>query len=95
MGKLVTFWVWTRVTASNSSSRVPKPPGSTMKPHAYLTNIVLRAKKYRKLTPRSTCSLSPASKGSSMPSPTEVPPASSAPLFAASMAPGPPPVITA
>ena len=33
------------VTASNSSSRVPKPPGSTMKPCEYFTNIVLRAKK--------------------------------------------------
>src|SRR4051812_19287064 len=30
-----------------------------------------------------------------MPSPTEVPPASDAPLFAASMTPGPPPVMTA
>src|SRR6478609_745000 len=45
IGKLVTFWVCTRVTASNSSSRVPNPPGSTTKPWAYLTNIVLRAKK--------------------------------------------------
>ena len=33
--------------------------------------------------------------GSAMFSPTEVPPASKAPLFAASMMPGPPPVITA
>jgi hypothetical protein len=45
MGKLVTLPVCTRVTASNSSSRVPIPPGSTMKPWAYFTNIVLRAKK--------------------------------------------------
>ena len=45
IGKAVTFWVCTSVIASNSSSMVPKPPGSTMKPLAYLTNIVLRAKK--------------------------------------------------
>src|SRR3954452_4793451 len=45
--------------------------------------------------PMSTHWLSPASKGSSMPSPTLVPPASLAPLFTASIAPGPPPVITA
>ena len=33
--------------------------------------------------------------GSSMPRPTETPPASTAPLLAASMIAGPPPVITA
>ncbi|CPU65271.1 Uncharacterised protein [Mycobacteroides abscessus] len=33
------------MSASNSSSNVPNPPGSTTKPCAYLTNIVLRAKK--------------------------------------------------
>ena len=45
--------------------------------------------------PTSTHSLRPSSKGSSMPSPTLTPPASLAPLLAASMLPGPPPVITA
>ena len=44
-GNDVTFWVWTRVSASNSSSSVPKPPGRTTKPWEYFTNIVLRAKK--------------------------------------------------
>lgn len=44
-GNRVTFWVWTRVSASNSSSSVPTPPGSTTKPLEYFTNIVLRAKK--------------------------------------------------
>jgi len=39
--------------------------------------------------------LRPVSKGSSMPSPTLTPPACEAPLLAASIAPGPPPVITA
>ena len=94
-GNRVTFLVCTSVSASNSSSMVPKPPGSTTNACAYLTNIVLRAKKYRKSMPRSTHSLMPCSKGSSMPSPTERPPASVAPLFAASITPGPPPVITA
>ena len=45
--------------------------------------------------PTSTHSLRPCSNGSSMPSPTESPPASLAPRLAASIAPGPPPVITA
>jgi hypothetical protein len=33
------------VSASNSSSRVPKPPGRMTKACAYFTNIVLRTKK--------------------------------------------------
>ena len=41
----VTLWVCRRVSASNSSSSVPRPPGSTTKPWEYFTNIVLRAKK--------------------------------------------------
>ena len=45
--------------------------------------------------PMSTHSLRPDSNGSSMPSPTLTPPASLAPLLAASIAPGPPPVMTA
>ena len=45
--------------------------------------------------PRSTQSLRPCSNGSSMPSPIENPPASEQPRFAASITPGPPPVITA
>ena len=94
-GKRVTLEVCTRVSASNSSSRVPNPPGRTTNPWEYLTNMVLRAKKYRKLMPRSTHSLRPCSKGSSMPRPTDTPPAWQAPLLPASMIPGPPPVITA
>ena len=74
---------------------MPNPPGKTTNPWAYFTNIVLRAKKYRKLMPRSTHSFMPCSNGSSMPSPTDVPPASHAPRFAAAMIPGPPPVMTA
>lgn len=95
IGKRVTLPVCTRVSASKSSSSVPRPPGRTTNPWAYFTNIVFLTKKYRKLTPMSTCGFSPDSKGSSMPSPTETPLASLAPLFAASIAPGPPPVMTA
>ena len=54
MGKLITLWVCTSVSASNSSSNVPNPPGITTKPSEYFTNMVLRAKKYRKFTPSST-----------------------------------------
>ncbi len=44
-GNDVILPVCASVSASNSSSNVPSPPGSTMKPWAYLTNMVLRAKK--------------------------------------------------
>jgi hypothetical protein len=44
--------------------------------------------------PMSTNAFSPCSNGSSMPSPTDTPPACEAPLLAASITPGPPPVIT-
>src|SRR5690606_5773452 len=44
-GKLVTLRVCTRVSASNSSSSVPNPPGRAMNPHEYFTNMVLRTKK--------------------------------------------------
>lgn len=44
-GNRVTLPVCTSVSASNSSSMVPNPPGSTTNAWAYLTNMVLRAKK--------------------------------------------------
>src|SRR5258708_30062286 len=95
MGTLVILPVGTSVTASNSSSSVPKPPGSTTKACEYLTNMVLRTKKYLNSRPMSTNSFRPCSCGNSMPRPTEIPCALAAPLLAASMIPGPPPVITA
>src|SRR6185437_10805535 len=82
------------VRASNISSRVPNPPGKTTKAVEYFTNIVFRTKKYRKLIERSTYGLMCCSKGSSMLQPMESPFPSCAPRFAASMIPGPPPVIT-
>ena len=44
-GKWRILPVWMRVSASNSSSSVPKPPGRITNASAYFTNIVLRAKK--------------------------------------------------
>ena len=41
----MTFFVCTSVSASNSSSNVPKPPGRHTNACEYFTNIVLRAKK--------------------------------------------------
>ena len=90
-----TLCVCTSVRSSNISSSVPNPPGQMITPDEYLTNMVLRTKKYRKLMPRFTHSLMPCSCGSSMPSPTDLPPAAAAPRLAASMMPGPPPVMTA
>jgi hypothetical protein len=46
-GKGVTFLVCISVSASNSSSIVPNPPGNTTKAVEYLTSITLRTKKYR------------------------------------------------
>src|SRR5215472_3912794 len=94
MGNLVILPVCTSVTASNNSSSVPNPPGSTTNACEYLTNMVLRTKKYRNSRPTSTYSFSPCSCGSSMPRPTESPFALAAPWLAASMMPGPPPVMT-
>ena len=44
-GKWRILPVWISVSASNSSSSVPKPPGKITKASAYFTNIVLRTKK--------------------------------------------------
>ncbi len=44
-GKAFTLRVWMSVTASNSSSRVPKPPGMITKAWLYFTNMTLRTKK--------------------------------------------------
>ncbi len=45
--------VCTSVSASKSSSRVPKPPGSITKAEESFTNITLRAKKCWKVCERS------------------------------------------
>jgi hypothetical protein len=44
-GNWYIFPVWISVTASNSSSSVPKPPGKMMNATEYLMNIVFRTKK--------------------------------------------------
>ena len=65
-----------------------------MKAVAYFTNIVLRTKKNLKFRLRLRYALDPCSNGSSMLHPMDIPPPSSAPRLAASMMPGPPPVMT-
>ena len=44
-GKRWILPIWASVTASNSSSSVPKPPGKTTNASEYFTNIVFRTKK--------------------------------------------------
>ena len=80
--------------ASNNSSRVPTPPGNITNACEYLRNITLRVKKYLFSTPKSTYLFILASNGNSIPTPIDFPPALCAPLLAASIIPGPPPVIT-
>ena len=60
----------------------------------YFTNIVFRTKKNLKLRLRVRNPLEPCSNGSSMLQPIESPSPSIAPRLAASMIPGPPPVMT-
>ena len=45
IGKRCTLPVWISVSVSNSSSRVPKPPGNSTNAVAYFTSITLRTKK--------------------------------------------------
>jgi hypothetical protein len=52
IGNLVILPVASRVSASNSSSIVPKAPGSTTNACEYLTKTVLRTKKRRFLFAR-------------------------------------------
>jgi len=44
-GNCEIFPVWMSVSASKSSSKVPKPPGKMMNALEYLMNIVLRTAK--------------------------------------------------
>src|SRR5690606_21354425 len=87
--------VWMRVSVSKNSSNVPKPPGNTMNAKEYLRSNSLRTKKYSMVTNRSRYGLWACSWGSTMLQPTERAPPSLAPRFAASMMPGPPPVMMA
>ena len=87
--------VWVRVSSSNVSSSVPKPPGRHTNPRLSFTSINLRVKKYRMLTyfgsPAIT-GLAPCSKGSLMDTPIER--SRPAPSMPACMIPGPAPVTT-
>ena len=86
--------VCTSVRHSDNSSSVPKPPGSTTYADAKRTNIILREKKYRKSSETSWKLRSPFSWGNEMLRPIDGARPACAPLFAASMRPGPPPEIT-
>ena len=87
--------VWVRVSSSNVSSSVPKPPGRQMKAALSLTSISLRVKKYFMLTCLSSSAmieLAPASNGSRIDTPMLR--STPAPSIPASMIPGPAPVTT-
>src|SRR6266702_2448912 len=90
---LASFPVCSSVSISHSSSMVPKPPGKTISALAICANHSLRIKKYLKLKLSSGLiyGFANCSCGSSIERPTDLPPASYAPRFAASMMPGPPP----
>ena len=93
-GKCSTLPVWISVSDSNSSSAVPKPPGKTTKPSAGLHEH--RLARVEVLERRARCrgtGSRACSCGSSMLKPTLRPPPSWQPRFAASITPGPPPVI--
>src|SRR5581483_139579 len=94
IGKRWILPVWINVSVSKISSSVPNPPGIATKPYEYFTSITLRTKKWRNSTNVSRYGFGFCSTGSVMLQPTDRPPASRAPRLAASMIPGPPPVIT-
>ena len=72
----MTFCVWTSVSASNSSSRVPNPPGKNDETVAVLHEAGLASEEVPEFIPISTHWLMPSSNGSSIPRPMLVPPAS-------------------
>src|SRR5262245_17250764 len=74
-GKFLILRVWMRVSASKSSSIVPKPPGKMIYALLYLINIVLRTKKYLNDSDFVWYGLAVCSKGSSILQPTETLPA--------------------
>ena len=78
-GKFSIFAVWMSVSASKSSSIVPRPPGMTTKAYEYFTSMTLRTKKCSNATERSRYGFSFCSSGSTMLQPTVKPPASLAP----------------
>ena len=87
--------VWVRVSSSNVSSRVPKPPGRQTNARLSFTSISLRVKKYFMLTYFSSpaiTGLAPCSNGSRIETPMLR--SRPAPSIAACMIPGPAPVTT-
>src|SRR5579884_856748 len=76
MGAGSALPVWSRVNSSKASSRVPKPPGRTMKPSDSFISMSLRVKKYfisTSLGSEAMKALAPCSNGSRMFTPNERP----------------------
>ena len=94
-GNLSILDVWIRVIDSKNSSIVPNPPGNMTNAFAYFTNMTFLQKKYLKSISFVMNLFGSCIIGTSILRPMEAPPAALAPLFAASIIPGPAPVITA
>ena len=95
MGTGMPLPVWVRVSSSNVSSSVPKPPGRQMNARLSFTSISLRVKKYFMLTYFSSpamIGLAPCSNGSRIDTPMLF--SRPAPSMPACMIPGPAPVMT-
>ena len=89
------FPVWSRVSSSKPSSRVPKPPGMTTYASDSFMSMSLRVKKYRISTSLGSWAmnvLADCSRGSRMFTPIER--SRPAPSMPAAMMPGPAPVTT-
>src|SRR5688572_15996133 len=93
-GKLRIVLVCISVQVSKNSSMVPNPPGMTMNPNEYFSSNTFLTKKYRIVTHLCIYGFGSCSNGRKILQPTDLPPFSNDPLFAASINPGPPPVIT-
>ncbi len=86
--------VWINVIASNNSSSVPNPPGQDHESDRVLHEHHFSYEEISEIQQLVRINFGFCSSGNSMFSPTEVAPASVAPLLAASITPGPPPVMT-
>src|SRR5260370_5044215 len=86
IGKCSILPAFARVSDSNSSSSVPKPPGKITKPRAYFTNMFLRSKRNGTPPPRPSYLFSDSRSAAPMCKPHANPPPPSrrrspAPLF--------------
>ena len=86
-GSCSTLPVWISVSASNSSSSVPKPPGKMTKPSLGFTSTSCARRSGANVYSMSRYGFGRCSCGSSMLKPDREPPPSCAPRFAASITP--------